>query len=157
MKPDPSKPIYIAGPMTGLPQFNIPAFERAARRLRAAGYKIISPVELDSQLVRDEAMASPDGAMPAGGKIGGETWGEILGRAVRVIADQVGAIVVLPSWEKSRGARLEVFVALLCGLPIYSDAHMWASADETRPDGAEVSLQPLHRYDAIFAIARSLL
>jgi len=122
MKPDKSKPIYIAGPMTGLPQFNVPLFERVARELRAQGLKVISPVELDSQYIREEALASPDGAMPLNGKIGGETWGEILGRDVRVIADQVGAIATLPNWHKSRGARLEVFVGLLCKLPLYTCA-----------------------------------
>jgi hypothetical protein len=113
--------IYIAGPMTGLPQFNIPAFERQTRRLRAAGYTVVSPVELDSELIRNEALASKTGAMPEGGKIGGETWGEILARDVRVIADTIDAICVLPNWQKSRGARLEVFVGMLCGKSIYLD------------------------------------
>jgi hypothetical protein len=113
--------IYIAGPMTGLPQFNIPAFERQTRRLRAAGYTVVSPVELDSDLIRSEALASKTGAMPVGGKIGGETWGEILARDVRVIADTIDAICVLPNWQQSRGARLEVFVGMLCGKSIYID------------------------------------
>jgi hypothetical protein len=115
--------IYVAGPMTGLPQFNIPAFERQTRRLRAAGYTVVSPVELDSDLIRNEALASTTGAMPAGGKIGGETWGEILARDVRVIADTIDAICVLPNWQKSRGARLEVFVGMLCGKSIYQDVN----------------------------------
>jgi hypothetical protein len=153
----PVKKVYIAGPMTGLPRFNIPAFERAAKRLRAAGYEVISPVELDSEAIRSEALASKDGAMPASGKIGGETWGEILARDVRVIADTVDAIVVLPGWNKSRGARLEVFVALLCRKGVYMDA-----AYDVKPalDGGgalPVWLVALNRIDVIFAIARSFL
>lgn len=149
MKLPSDKPIYIAGPMTGLPQFNIPLFERVARELRGQGLKVISPVELDSQYIREEAIASPDGAMPASGKIGGETWGEILGRDVRVIADQIGGVVALPGWEDSRGARLEVFVAMLCKLPLFTYVAMPPF------DPVPYKLYELDREDAAFRIARS--
>jgi hypothetical protein len=38
--------VYIAGPMRGIPEFNFPAFDAAARG-RAMGLEIISPAELD--------------------------------------------------------------------------------------------------------------
>ena len=117
------KTIYIAGPMTGLPQFNIPAFESAAFELRQAGFHVVSPIELDSDAISNEALASKDGAMPSSGTIGGETWGNILARDVRVIADTIDGIAVLRDWHKSRGARLEVFVGLLCDRPIYEYGH----------------------------------
>lgn len=116
------KPLYLAGPMTGIPQFNFPLFERVAAELRAAGYEIVSPAELDSPAVRAAALASPDGVLHEG-KVAGETWGEILARDVRVIADEAGGVIVLPGWHKSRGARLEVFVALLCSKPVYEYVH----------------------------------
>ena len=34
------KRIYIAGPMTGLPDFNYPAFNAAAARMRALGFEV---------------------------------------------------------------------------------------------------------------------
>jgi len=148
--------VYVAGPMTGYPQFNIPAFERQTRRLRAAGFEVVSPVERDSPAVQEAARASKDGAL-VNDQIAGETWGQILARDVMIVADEVQGIVALPRWEKSKGARLEIFVALLCKKPVFVDAHLYESADETRPDGPEVSLQPLNPVDIIFTIARSFI
>lgn len=108
------KPYYLAGPMTGYPQFNFPLFHSAAAALRTAGYDIISPAEQDSPAVQAAAIASKTGAMDSNGKIAGETWGEILARDVRIVSDQIQGVIFLPDWAKSRGARLEAFVALLC-------------------------------------------
>jgi Domain of unknown function (DUF4406) len=103
---------YLVGPMTGYPQFNFPLFKKAAKALRKEGMEIISPAELDSKQTKREAKASKDGKL-VDGKIGGETWGQILGRDVEVIADQVDGIVFLDGWTASRGARLEATVGLL--------------------------------------------
>jgi len=101
--------------MTGYPQFNFPLFHKAAAELRAEGLEVHSPAEADSLAVQTAAMASKDGTLDANGKIAGETWGDILAKDVKVVADHVQGIVFLPGWEKSRGARLEAFVGLLCG------------------------------------------
>lgn len=108
--------LYIAGPMTGIPQFNFPAFNEMADRLRALGYEVVSPAELDDDADRAMALASIDGHVGSVEK----TWGDFLARDVKLIADDgIDGILVLPGWEKSRGARLETFVAsALCGLPI---------------------------------------
>ena len=105
---------YLAGPMRGFPQYNMPMFRRVAARLRKDGYDIVSPAELDSAAIQAEALKSSTGAeCDVNGKIGGETAGEILARDVRVIHDKVQGIIFLPGWERSRGARLEAFVGLL--------------------------------------------
>lgn len=37
--------LYLAGPMTGLPEYNYPAFRAAAKAWRAAGWDVIDPTE----------------------------------------------------------------------------------------------------------------
>ncbi len=105
---------YLAGPMTGYEKFNFPLFYRAAKNLRYIGYNIISPAELDQEsTVAEKAMASESGDLTDAGIE--ETWGDLLSRDVKIIADKVGGIIFLPDWPKSRGARLEAFVGILCG------------------------------------------
>ena len=38
--------VYLAGPMTGYPDYNYPAFHCAAEQYRAAGFDVVSPAEL---------------------------------------------------------------------------------------------------------------
>ena len=110
-----SKVYYIAGPMSGIPQFNFPLFDEWTARLRAQGLTVISPAELDDATVREEALASPDGQAGHSVVLAGETWADFLARDVKLIADGVTDIVLLEGWHGSRGARLEAFVGLLCG------------------------------------------
>jgi hypothetical protein len=106
---------YLAGPMSGIAQFNIPAFDVAASVLRDVyKLKIVSPVEMDNWKIRRACLLSPDGAMtPA--TLGGGTWADFLARDVKVIADKCDGIILMNDWTTSRGARLEAFVGLLTG------------------------------------------
>ena len=109
--------IYLAGPMSNIPQFNFPAFDAAEADLLARGYDVVPPFDLHDPVIRPQCLASPDGALNS---VPSTTWGYALARDVEIIADQgIEAIVVMDGWEKSKGARLEVFVGRLCGLPIY--------------------------------------
>ncbi len=87
--------IYVAGPMTGLPEFNIPAFNAAAAQLRALGHKVENPA--------DNA---------AGGTAKPHAW--YLRAALRQLLLCDG-VALLPGWEASVGARLEVNVAASIG------------------------------------------
>lgn len=103
---------YLAGPMSRRPQFNIPLFDHVSALLRGDGYRIISPAELDSPEMRRQALASPDGDLAKLERDTKETWGEVLSRDVKIVSDEVTGVIVLPQWETSSGARLEVFIAL---------------------------------------------
>ena len=90
--------VYLSGPMTGLPDFNRPAFHAAAAALRAQGYVVINPAEVDLGLAA--------------------TWVDYMRIHLAEIARRVTQVFVLPGWESSRGAQLEVHVARSLGLPV---------------------------------------
>ena len=118
--------LYLAGPMTGIPQFNFPLFIEATEHLRTLGHDVVTPAELDSPEALSAALASPDGDLANYQAATGETFGTLLSRDVRMIADEgIEGVVVLPGWERSRGARLETFVAHLLGLPVLRYPGLW--------------------------------
>lgn len=113
---------YLAGPMTGYPQFNFPAFHAAAERLREAGFNVVSPAELDADAgTAEAAMASEHGDLKEAGIE--MTHGDFLARDVKLIADKCDGIAFLPGWEKSKGAKLEAFVGILYGATFASYSH----------------------------------
>lgn len=82
--------LYIAGPMTGLPDFNYPLFNAAAAALRQAGFEVVNPAE--------------DG-LPLDAE-----WVDHLRLAICKLA-MCQAVATLPGIEHSRGARLEIHIA----------------------------------------------
>ena len=50
--------LYLAGPMTGLPLWNFPAFATAAAALRADGHTVFSPAEHDKAVGWNPFVAS---------------------------------------------------------------------------------------------------
>lgn len=96
--------VYIAGPMTGIPQFNYPAFAYAATVLRAQGRKVVSPHEIDNGVVP----TSYDAARPY-------EW--YLRHALKALLE-CDEIVMLAGWEQSVGARLERQVAEALKMPV---------------------------------------
>jgi len=116
--------LYIAGPMTGIPAFNFPAFLAEAEAIRAIEtheeiglIEVVCPAELDNPEDRERAMASLDGGVIH--YESGKTWGDFLARDIKLLTDGgFDAVVVLPNWHTSRGARLETFVAYLNGVQV---------------------------------------
>ena len=110
---DKSLKYYLAGPMTGYPQFNIPLFDQVTAVLRGQGFTIVSPAERDTYETRLGALASEHGSH-ADLSIA-ETYGDMLARDMKILADEVDGIILLPSWHKSRGARTEAYIGLIMG------------------------------------------
>lgn len=101
--------IYVAGPMTGKPGFNFPAFYEATARLRAAGHEVFNPAENDSNKYGDR-FASTNGD-PAELEGTGFSMRSALGDDLAWICAHADAVAVLPGWEASKGANAEVATA----------------------------------------------
>lgn len=122
--------VYIAGPMSGIPAFNYPAFFNLAKGLRAMvidpletpdrrHLQVINPAEFPDPHL-DAILNSPDGNPETLAPLTGMTWGDYVARAVKVVADEpdLDAIVTLPGWMNSRGARIETLIGHTRGLKI---------------------------------------
>jgi len=92
------KRIYIAGPMTGYPELNFPAFHAAAAEWRAKGWHVENPAEIN-----------PD---PDAG------WHACMRKDIPRLL-KCDAVYLLPGWKRSRGARLEAHIAREMGLELH--------------------------------------
>lgn len=90
--------IYIAGPMTDYPDWNFPAFNKAARQLRSTGYDAVNPAEIN-----------PDTTIP---------WVECLKLDLKELLT-CEAIYMLKGWQASKGACLEFDVANRLEMKVY--------------------------------------
>ena len=102
------KKVYIAGPMTGIPEFNFPAFFSAQARLEKEGWKVFNPAEKDQEKDLDaEAVKTGDAKKAIAA---GFDFREcFLWDTEKVIT--ADAIYMLPGWEQSPGAKAEHAVA----------------------------------------------
>lgn len=98
--------VYIAGPMTGIANFNYEAFHRAARWLRDRGHGVVSPAEDDHD--RPLTPPSPQDAAPHG---------HYLRAGLRKLLHADG-LALLPGWESSTGVGVELTVARAIGMDI---------------------------------------
>lgn len=118
--------LYVAGPMRGLPEFNFPAFDRAAEQLTSMGHEVFSPAE------RDRA-----NGLDVTGRTGNESSEEMgfnLRAALRddldFICDHAEGVILLPGWATSTGVAAEHATAIALGIPVwrYRD-FMWYGED----------------------------
>lgn len=89
--------IYIAGPMTALPEHNYPAFHRAAKRLRDQGHQAVNPAEIVI-----------DTSTP---------WVDCMRADLHALLD-CDAVFMLHGHEKSKGATLEKHIATALGFKV---------------------------------------
>ena len=97
------KKLLLVGPMTGLPNYNREAFARAKKFFEIQGFTVINPGEPDPSLKDSD-------------------WSGYMRRSMENLL-RVQAIGLLPGWEESVGARLEVDVANALNIPIIAEEH----------------------------------
>ena len=83
---------YISGPISSYPEGNKPCFDATAKAVRQLGHVAVNPWDLD--------LIEPHG----------DEWVKNMRRDIRYLVDCDG-VVLLPNWEESKGARLEVLIA----------------------------------------------
>lgn len=91
------KDYYIAGPMTGLPDLNYPAFFTAQECLEAKGLTVENPAINDF----------PNG-----------TWEDYM-RASLMQVLKCKKLFMLKGWENSKGAVFELFLARTLGMEVH--------------------------------------
>lgn len=108
---------YVAGPMTGIPHFNFPAFNAAAKHLRSLGHVVFNPAERDVErhggvdISADNAKGDP--ALAA--TVHNFSLRDALADDTAFICKDADAIAMLPGWENSKGARAEHALAVALG------------------------------------------
>lgn len=105
------KNIYIAGKVSGLHEQEVSEkFENAKKTIEAMNYEVINPVELVkahlNEFWRCKTLTDSD------------VWKIAMKVCIKKLVDCDG-IVLLPDWQQSRGALLEVKIAEGLGIPIY--------------------------------------
>jgi len=91
--------LYLAGPMTGYPDFNYPTFNRYARLLRDRGHEVFNPAEAHGGVTNLELSEYFAADLP-----------EVC---------HADAVAVLPGWRDSAGASFEVSLAEHLGKAVY--------------------------------------
>jgi len=129
--------LYLAGPMRGHDHWNFPAFAVAAAALRADGHEVFSPAEHDKTV----GWSPFDGVEPTPEQLERMFQWDLTAvtagpRGVnydrsRMDHQPVDAVVLLPGWTRSAGAKLEALVARSCGLPLYRFdlGHSWHGSE----------------------------
>lgn len=119
--------VYIAGPMTGLPEFNFPAFHAAADAWREAGWEVLNPADaFDGTTDRE--------------------YKEYVAHDM-VLLKSCDAIAMLPGWDapNARGSVWEREVAMLLNLMVLDATAPVHVPEIVPPPPPESILQEAHR------------
>ena len=110
--------------MSGIPEFNFPTFAAVADATRLQGIAVISPGEHDLEVCPDmrECDGYAEGDVVAFAAATGFDYAEALTWDTIAVAE-CDAIIMLPGWEGSTGARHERYVAEACGKRVLLAGH----------------------------------
>lgn len=89
--------LYLCGPMTGVAEYNRPAFMAAEEKLREHGFDVHNPAR------------EPEGL----------TWETYMRRGIAAMLGSCDAVAVLDGGvQRSSGSAMEVWIADRCGMKI---------------------------------------
>lgn len=111
--------IYVAGPMRGIPEFNYPAFNAAAAKLRAEGHTVFNPAEKDIEVHgTDISKGNEKGCLIEAAANHGFSLRRALRDDTAWICEHADAIALIQGWEQSKGAKAEKALGEALGLEI---------------------------------------
>jgi hypothetical protein len=93
--------IYLSGPMKGYPDSNYPLFHEVTKQLRAEGHTVYNPAEF-----------------PHDGPLETFPFRKAFAEYCKFICEEADALMMLPGWQKSRGASCEHMLATNCGVEV---------------------------------------
>ena len=106
------KRIYLSGPMTGIPDHNIPAFNATAEKLRSLGHDVVNPAEITPQ--------------------DGTAWEDYMRADLQALLT-CDTIALMGGWENSKGAHLELHLAHRVGMTVvFAEAVLSNTCREAR-------------------------
>ncbi len=108
--------VYIAGPMRGIAKYNYPAFNEAAKMLRANGHEVVNPAEVSSRYADPDTIANNAALL------------RLLMDYELELLRSCDAVCLLDGWLNSEGACAEVSFAVKLGKPTWGkDKHNWSA------------------------------
>ena len=90
--------MYLSGKMSGIPEYNFPAFRRKAEELRRLGHKVWNPAEHNPKRCH--------------------TWADFIRDDISVLNKRCNSIYMFGKWYRSHGALVELLSAHRLGLRI---------------------------------------
>lgn len=104
--------VYIAGPMTGYPDLNFPAFHNAAKEYRRRDCFVINPAEINAGA--DEAAIVAKMTVEQHQS----HWVACMRKDISALMT-CDEIVMLDGWTRSKGANLEHHIARALGMTVH--------------------------------------
>lgn len=106
--------VYICGPMRGYPDLNFPAFHEVEAQWRIAGHIAFSPAKTDEAIGYDSKTAEIEGR---------RFLEHVMSMDVLAVMHS-DAIALLPGWQASSGAAVEVALGQFLELEFYDAVTM---------------------------------
>lgn len=112
--------IYVAGPMSGIPNFNFPLFDAVTKFFRGYSHEVFNPAERDNERHGVNISAdNAEGSIEKAAAQHGFSLRQALEDDTRWICQNAEAIALLPGWEKSKGANAEKALAEALGVQVF--------------------------------------
>lgn len=128
--------VYLSGPMSGFPESNFPAFHATAAALRAKGFDVVNPAEINDDQGPDVSDT--------------EAWTAFYNQCLRADLREMmdcDAIALMDGWQRSAGANLELHVAHRVGMDVFFVDELLSVEAVSEPTKGDMSDRPVYVYE----------